>query len=92
MNFSQALESLKMGSRVARRGWNGKDMFIYLVDGSTFTVNRPPLNGMYEDGTEITYHAHIDMKTNQGYFIPWIASHSDLLSEDWETVTPGQPK
>jgi Protein of unknown function (DUF2829) len=33
MNFGQALEALKQGKKVARRGWNGKGMFIYLVRG-----------------------------------------------------------
>ena len=86
MNFGQAIEHLKAGGKVARDGWNGKGMFLFLVPGSTFNVNRPPLLGIYPEGTEVEYHAHIDMKTAQGYVVPWLASQSDMLAEDWAAV------
>lgn len=86
MKFGAALEALEAGKRVARAGWNGKGMFLFLVPGSTFTVNRAPLLGIYPAGTSIDYHAHIDMKTAQGYVVPWLASQSDLLTDDWEAV------
>ena len=83
MNFGQAIEVLKTGSKVTRVGWNGKDMFLFLVQGSQFKVNRPPLLGIYPEGTEINYRPHIDMKTVNGEIVPWVASQSDLLEEDW---------
>jgi hypothetical protein len=83
MTFGHALYALKAGLKVARSGWNGKDMFLFLVAGSVFQVNRPPLNTIYPNGTEVTYHAHIDMKTAQGYVVPWLASQADVLDEDW---------
>jgi hypothetical protein len=86
MNFGQALEILKSGGKVARSGWNGKGMFLFLVPGSTFKVNRAPLLGIYPEGTEIRYHAHIDMKTAQDTVVPWLASQTDVLAEDWEKV------
>jgi hypothetical protein len=86
MSFSGALQLLKEGKKVARQGWNGKDMFLFLVAGSKFTVSRAPLLGIYPEGTEVEYHAHIDMKTAQGYVVPWLASQSDLLSNDWVFV------
>ena len=85
-SFGWALAQLKEGKKVRRKNWNGKDMFIFLVPGSTFEVNRPPLLGIYPEGTQVQYHAHIDMKTAQGYIIPWLASQADLLEEDWEEV------
>lgn len=91
MNFSDALLVVKAGGRVAREGWNGKDMFIFLVPGSTFNVNRPPLMGIYPEGTEIKYHGHIDMKTAQGYVVPWLASQADLLADDWLHVDEESP-
>ena len=87
MNFSNALNEIKSGNRVARAGWNGKNMFIFLVPGSTFHVNRPPLLGIYQEGTEINYHAHIDMRTADGMIVPWLASQTDLLAEDWVVCT-----
>ena len=85
-DFGEALQFLKQGKRVARAGWNGKGMFIFLVPGSTFKVNRAPLLGIYPEGTEINYHAHIDMKTADTQIVPWLASQADLLAEDWVIV------
>lgn len=84
--FSAALEAVRAGRRAARAGWNGKGMFIFLVPGSTFKVNRPPLLGIYPEGTEVNHHAHIDMKTADGQFVPWLASQTDILAEDWEVL------
>lgn len=83
MNFGEALQKLKQGERVCRAGWNGAGMFIFLVPGSTFVVNRPPLLGIYPEGTEINYMSHIDMRTAQGTIVPWLASQTDVLAEDW---------
>lgn len=86
MNFGGALEELRDGKKLERVGWNGKDMFIFLVPGSTFKVNRPPLLGIFSEGTEINYHAHIDMKTADGMIVPWLASQTDMLARDWQIV------
>ena len=86
MNFGDALVLLKQGRRVARLGWNGKGMFLFLVPGSTFRVNREPLLSIMGEGAEVQYHAHIDMKTAQGYVVPWLASQADMLAEDWVEV------
>ena len=83
MTFGMAIEMLKKGFKVARKGWNGKGMFLFLVHGSTFKVSRPPLLGIYEEGTEINYHSHIDMKTATGEIVPWVPSQTDVLAEDW---------
>lgn len=87
MTFGHSVEMLKAGHRVARAGWNGKGMFLFLVPGSRFKVNRAPLLGIYPEGTEIDYHAHIDMKTATGEVVPWLASQTDVLAEDWQLVS-----
>ena len=86
MDFGAALQALKNGQKVAREGWNGKGMFLFLVPGSVFKVNRPPLLGIYPEGTEINYRPHIDMKTVDGEIVPWVASQTDVLAEDWCVV------
>lgn len=86
LSFSDALEHIKAGGKVARSGWNGKDMFVFLVPGSTFKVSRAPLLGIYPEGTEINYHAHIDMRTADGQIVPWLASQTDILANDWGIV------
>ena len=87
VDFSEALNRIKFGRLVRRAGWNGKGMFIFLVPGSTFTVNREPLLGIFPEGTTVSYHSHIDMKTAQGDIVPWLASQTDVLAEDWEEDT-----
>lgn len=84
--FSMALEDLKVGGKWAREGWNGKGMFIFLVKGSTFKVNRPPLLGIFPEGTTIQYNAHIDMKLVDGSIMVWAPSQLDLMSDDWYRV------
>lgn len=86
MNFGDVIAGLKLGRRFAREGWNGKGMFIFLVPGSTFHVNREPLLYILGEGAEVQYHAHTDMKTAQGYAVPWLASQADMLAEDWQEV------
>lgn len=86
MTFGLAVEAMKKGAKVARSGWNGQGMFVYLVAGSTFTVNRAPLLGIYPEGTEIKYRPHMDLKTADGSVSTWAPSGSDALAEDWQIV------
>lgn len=85
-DFSWALLKLKQGFKLTREGWNGTGMFIYVVPGSTFQVNRPPLLGIYPEGTTINYLPHIDMRTATGHCAVWTASQSDIFADDWEIV------
>jgi hypothetical protein len=86
MDFGLAYEAMRKGHKVAREGWNGKGMFIFLVPGSTFTVNRPPLLGIYPEGTEVNYHSHVDMKTADGQIVPWLCSQTDMAADDWQII------
>jgi len=86
MTFSEALEIIKTKGRVARTGWNGKGMFVFLVNGSTFEVNREPLLSILGEGAIVNYRSHIDMKTADGSIVPWVASQTDILADDWELV------
>jgi len=88
MNFGEAVEALKSGMRVSRDGWNGKGMFLILVPGSTIspTADRPLGKAAPElVGKSVIYQPHIDMYTAQGTMVPWLASQSDVLSEDWSS-------
>lgn len=82
-----AVRQLHDGQIVRRSGWNGKGMFLLFVPGSEFEVNRPPLLGVFPEGTRVKYHAHIDMKTAQGDIVPWLASQTDLQADDWELAS-----
>jgi hypothetical protein len=86
MDFSKALLEIKAGKKLARSGWNGKSQFVFLVPGSRFTVNRPPLLGIYPEGTVIDYCPHVDIRNAQGQIVPWLASQGDLMATDWVEV------
>ena len=85
MNFGDALHCLRNGAKVAREGWNGNGMFIYLVQPSNFIPGRAPLDRLFP-GQKVEYRAHIDMRTADGSLVPWVASQTDLLAWDWVKV------
>ncbi len=70
-SFGEAINHLQHGARVAREGWNGKGMFIQLqVPDEHSKMQRP----------------YIYMNPVDGALVPWVASQSDLLAEDWFQV------
>lgn len=71
MNFSQALLDIKDGKRVTREGWNGKNMHIELQTPDEHSKMSLP---------------YIFMYTADAKLVPWLASQTDILSEDWEPV------
>jgi hypothetical protein len=82
-----ALKEMQKGGRVARHGWNGRGMYLFLVPGSRFVVmSEKPMGRACPElvGQEVDYHAHVDMKTAQGDVVPWLCSQTDLLAADWE--------
>ena len=82
MTFSNALNALKQGKKLAREGWNGKGMHVYLEEGRHL-----PLAAGIEKGTTRTYEPVFVMYTAQGTHQPgWLASQSDMLAEDWVIV------
>jgi len=91
MDFGKALNVLKTGGRVARKGWNGKGMWIALTKGSTIPKDLARSGAVLklaEEGVdEITINDHIDMRTADGSICcGWVASQADMLSEDWLQV------
>lgn len=80
MNFGKAIEALKDNKKVARAGWNGKKMFLVLVDGDEYSVDDPDVEMNYE------HLPWIGLKTANDEFVPWLASQTDILAEDWSIV------
>lgn len=77
MTFGEAIEYLKQGRRVARRGWNGKGMSLHLED---WVEGQLDFSGR-------KYEPCIVMHTAQNKFQPgWLASQNDMLAEDWEVT------
>lgn len=82
MNFGQAIVALKLGQAVARSGWNGKGMFLYYVPAASYYAQTEIAKQRF--GNTVPYGAYIAMKTAQGNVVPWLASQTDVLAEDWE--------
>ena len=88
-NFGKALEALKEGKAVARKGWNGKGMFLTLQNSSEVdgTNMRNELARKYYGDNKVKISPHIDMKAADGtYVVGWLASQTDMLAEDWDIV------
>ena len=84
LSFGQALRYLKAGHTVQREGWNGKGMWLVLVEGSRPTVKADTTYGSIGLLGKVTIDAHIDMFTAAGTMQPgWLASQADMLAEDW---------
>lgn len=86
MNFGDILKELKNNKVVARKGWNGKGMFIYLVGPGRYTPCTSIAEKLVGEDGKVEYAPYIAMKTAQGYVVPWLASQTDILAEDWEVV------
>lgn len=71
MTFGLALVALRQGQRVAREGWNGKGMWLALQVPDAHSKMTLP---------------YIYMSTAQGDLVPWLASQTDMLAEDWGVV------
>lgn len=81
MTFGQAIESLKQGEKVCRRGWNGKNMWLKLVNRGYFDVGCSIV-----ENNNVELSPWIGMKTSDNRFAPWLASQTDLLTEDWQVL------
>ena len=87
LSFGDAVAALKEGLRVAREGWNGKGMFLSLVKGrdTDYHVNSEVF-GTGNDGNSQDQLPVLDaiyMKTADNKLVPWLASQTDALAEDW---------
>jgi hypothetical protein len=85
MNFSVALRVLKAGKKIARAGWNGKNMWLQLVEMDYYSVLPEKIDGI-KTGPEWNLLPWIGMKTSDDKFVPWLASQTDILAEDWEVI------
>lgn len=85
------MEALKKGQRVAREGWNGKNMFLFLLPASdgipTKVIHDPALRVVIESelgGDTFDALGSIRMFTaDKKVLTGWLASQTDILSEDW---------
>ena len=82
LSFGDALKALKAGQRVARAGWNGKGMWLWIPEPLDEFCTKVFVCG--DDAFEAA--PWIGMKTADNKFVPWLASQTDVLAEDWEVL------
>lgn len=85
-DFGKALQALKNGLKLAREGWNGKGMFLYYVPPGEYPARTEIAKKEWGEDALVPYQAYIAMKTVQGTVVPWLASQTDMLAEDWQLV------
>ncbi len=90
MNFGEALELLKQGLYVARKNWNGKDMYLWLLPEINLDkswVKDPKLLKEFGDKNNLFCNGSIRLKCADGSITTgWVPSQTDMLSEDWIEV------
>jgi hypothetical protein len=94
MNFGTALEAVKSGSRIARDGWNGKNMYVFLNKGAMPNFVKsvfygPVRSNLFDMGAggELVVMPSLAMKTADGSLVVgWLASQTDMLAEDWDVL------
>jgi hypothetical protein len=83
ISFGAALHGLKDGKKLARAGWNGKGMWLQLYKPAEDEGVVAIING---EGKWLPLAPHILMKTATDEFVPWLASQTDILAEDWKVL------
>ena len=77
LTFGEALRALKQGKKVARTGWNGKGLWVEIQHPNAFSkMTLPYLFLNYPN----------DAVNTPGARVPWLASQTDILAEDWMLV------
>lgn len=86
MDFAEALRHCKAGQKITRRGWNGQGMFVVFQkgypDGIPINSNTALATGIAE-GTVRRFRPYLMLHCADGSFVPWLASQTDLLEDDW---------
>lgn len=84
MTFGDALEAMKCGERVARKGWNGKGQYVFLAHEPDFVTDA---DISAYDQMEVEVCDVLVLKTAQDKFqVGWLATQTDMLAEDWYIV------
>ncbi len=82
-DFGAALKYLKHGRRVARAGWNGKGMFVYMVPAASYPAQTGAAKAYFGEGSMVPYNAYFALKGVDGAISTWVPSINDSLAEDW---------
>ncbi len=86
MSFGDAIVMLKAGKKVCRSGWNGKGMWLALILDHHYVVVPWLFDHRSENPCNPDLLPWIGMKTADNGFVPWLASQTDMLADDWVAI------
>jgi hypothetical protein len=84
LTFGQAIEAAKQGKKVARKGWNGQNMYAYIVPAASYPAQTEIAKK--EFGDTVPYRAYWALKTAQNDIAMWAPNGSDTLANDWQIL------
>ena len=84
--FGKAIEWLKQGKKVARKGWTGKGQYVYYVPAAKYKWQTENAREIADKDGMVAYREYMALKTVQGDIATWVPSVSDVLAEDWVIV------
>lgn len=90
--FGLAIEALKKGHKLARRGWNGKGMFVYYIPANSYPASTEiAKNELADEEGLVKYNPYLAIKTVSGAVSTWVPSINDCLADDWYIVEFEEP-
>lgn len=85
LGFGQALELMRRGYAIARAGWNGKGLFVYLVPANAYPATTGVARAFFNE-KPVPYNAYMAIKGADGRVSTWAPSGNDVLADDWHVL------
>ena len=76
----------KEGNKIQREGWNRKGMFVYHVPEGRYPARTDSARSIAGPDGKVSYGAYLAIKTDSGEVVPWLASQTDMLADDWKII------
>ena len=86
MDFSKALKHLKDGERIARKGWNGKGMFIFIARPLAMISSTEASKALENEGADTILPCIAMFTADKKILLGWLASQTDMLADDWGVI------
>ena len=83
LTFGLAMEAMKKGAKVERKGWNGKGMFVYFVPPASYPVQTGAAKSHFGEGSMVPYNGYMAIKNVDETVSTWVPSINDCLADDW---------
>ena len=86
LNYGDALNRLKRGMAMARKGWNGRGMFVYHVPANAYPAQTGVAKQYFGENALVPYNEYLAIKNVDDTVSTWVASINDMMAQDWYVV------